>query len=71
MARVAVMFYPNSSLLQAEYALALATVSNHEAAGRVAEKALELDKLTPHADKKLPDDLRQRMRELAERKDDA
>lgn len=64
--RVAAMFYPNSALIQAEYALALDLVSNKKAARRVAERALELDELTPHADKKLPDDLRQRMRELAE-----
>jgi hypothetical protein len=68
--RVAAMFYPNSGLLQAEYALALDLVSNKKAARRVAERALELDELTPHADKKLPGELRQRMRELAENKDD-
>ncbi len=68
--RVAAMFYPNSALLQAEYALALDLVSNKKSARRVAERALELDELTPHADKKLPGDLRQRMRELAENKDD-
>lgn len=71
MARLAVQFYPNSPVLQAEYALSLDTVSNTLAARRVAEKALKLDELTPHADKKLPEDLRQRMRELAENDEDS
>jgi len=71
LARVAAMFYPNSGLLQAEYALALDQVANKKAARRVAQRALELDELTPHADKKLPGDLRQRMRELAENEDEA
>jgi hypothetical protein len=65
MARIAAMMYPNSALLQAEYALALDIVANQKAARRVAQRALELDSLTPHLDKKLPADLKQRMRELA------
>ncbi len=64
MARLASQLYPNSALLQAEYALALDATTKKTAARRVAQRALELDQLTPHADKKLPDDLRLRMQEL-------
>ncbi|NQU21193.1 MAG: O-antigen ligase family protein, partial [Candidatus Nealsonbacteria bacterium] len=54
----AVELYPNSGPLRARLALA------HRAAGesadfrRQAEKALWLDRITPHTDKKLPEDLR-------------
>ena len=61
--RAAVMYYPNSALYRARLALA------HQAAGNLASfedeaaKALELDEATPHVDKKLPEELRERLRQ--------
>jgi hypothetical protein len=51
--RGAAYLYPNSATIQAEYALALAEAGKTPAARRSATKALELDAVTPHADKKL------------------
>jgi hypothetical protein len=63
--RTAVHFYPNSAVLQAEYAQALAITGSHDAARRTAARALELDTLTPHADKKLPPKMRSQLEKLA------
>lgn len=49
--------YPNSALLRARLALALAAAGQPEAARREAQEALRLHELTPHRDKKLPETL--------------
>src|SRR6202035_5636650 len=59
--RNAVELYPNLASLRGEYALALQVVGQKEAARRQAETALELDRQTPHADKKLSQELRRRL----------
>ncbi len=64
--RSAVFLYPNSATVQAQYAVALAEQGDLMDARRVATRALELDELTPHADKKLPDDLKARLQNLAQ-----
>ncbi len=63
--RAAAHFYPNSAVLQGEYAQALALTGSHDAARRIAARALELDALTPHKDKKLPPQMRSELEELA------
>jgi hypothetical protein len=65
--RVAVRLYPNSATIQAEYALALDLAGETKRSKRAAEKALELDRLTPHADKKLPAEMRDRLDKLLKR----
>jgi hypothetical protein len=65
LSRGAAYLYPNSAVAQAEYALALEEADKRDAAVRVANKALELDRQTPHADKKLSAPLRQRLEALA------
>lgn len=64
LSRAAAIVYPNSAVTQAEYALALAEVGKDAEARRVADKALELDRLTPHADKKLSGELKGRLESL-------
>jgi hypothetical protein len=64
LARGAAYMYPNSAIIQAEYALALAEGGKHAAARRVANTALELDGQTPHRDKKLPADVKERLRRI-------
>lgn len=54
----AVSLYPNNATHRANLALALAAVGDGPAARREAARALELDALTPHEDKKLPTKLR-------------
>ena len=49
----AVELYPNSGTLHGEYAVALAAAGDAATARRQAKRALELDALTPHIDKKL------------------
>ncbi len=61
LSRGAAYLYPNSARLQAEYGLALARVDDGADARRVARRALELDELTPHADKKLSPELKQQL----------
>ena len=59
--RRAVQLYPNSGLYEAKLAVALDAVGDRSAFRRAAETALRLDKITPHADKKLPADLRKKL----------
>jgi len=54
----AVELYPNSAIKRAKLAEAYRTEGEPEAFRREAETALRLDTATPHADKKLPDDVR-------------
>ena len=54
--------YPNSALNRAKLAEAYRTAGDREAYRREAETALRLDKATPHADKKLPAVLRDRLK---------
>jgi hypothetical protein len=61
--RVAVELYPNSAILRGELALAL-VANESEAARRQADKALELDAQMPHADKKLPPEMRAQLETL-------
>ncbi len=58
----AVELYPNSGLLRARAALAYRAAGDSVRFRRQAEKALWLDEITPHTDKKLPDDLRAQLR---------
>ncbi|MEX0586918.1 MAG: hypothetical protein WD176_09750, partial [Pirellulales bacterium] len=62
--RGAAYLYPNSAVVQAEYALALEAGDNRTAARRAAARALELDRLTPHADKKLSPELKSQLEKL-------
>ena len=62
--RGAAFLYPNSAVLQAEYALALDVAGNTAAAQRTAAKAMELDGLMPHADKKLSPELTSQLEKL-------
>ncbi|MCE5268945.1 MAG: O-antigen ligase family protein [Planctomycetaceae bacterium] len=57
----AVELYPNRALYRAKLAEAYRAVGKQAGWRREAESALRLDRLTPHADKKLPDDLRSRL----------
>lgn len=52
--RHAVRLYPTSATLRAELAQASADLGQYNVAAAEARVALELDGLTPHADKKLP-----------------
>ncbi len=62
--RRAVALYPNSGILHAKLAVALAEAGEgHEAAGE-ARMALHLDEATPHADQKLPTELLERLQPL-------
>ncbi|MEN6450289.1 MAG: O-antigen ligase family protein [Thermoguttaceae bacterium] len=61
--RQAVALYPNSAIHHAKLAEAYRAAGDRSAFRREAEAALRLDRLTPHADKKLPADLRSRLRE--------
>lgn len=56
--RRAVELYPTRSLYRARLALALKAAGDEAASREQADEALRLDGLTPHADKKLPDELR-------------
>jgi tetratricopeptide (TPR) repeat protein len=62
--RRAVELYPHSALTRAGLALALAAVGQSEEARLVARRALELDAMMPHVDKKLPDDVSGRLDRL-------
>ena len=63
--RTASRLYPTNPELHARLAQASAGVSMYADAVSEAEEALRLDRLTPHLDKKLPQDLRDRLiREL-------
>ncbi len=54
----AVMLYPNSARHRAWLALAHRATGDQQSFEQEAVEALRLDRLTPHADKKLPDALR-------------
>lgn len=56
--RAAATYYPTSASIVGEFALALNVAGKTDVARRQAKRALELDEATPHADKKLPEDLR-------------
>jgi O-antigen ligase len=56
--RRAVQLYPNSATCRAKLALAYQTAGDQQAFRRQRDRAIELDRLTPHADKKLPGELR-------------
>jgi O-antigen ligase len=60
----AVQLYPNNALGRAKLAEACLAAGDRSAFRREAEMALRLDQITPHSDKKLPDQLRTRLREL-------
>lgn len=59
----AVVLYPNDARLHAELAEAAAAIGRYDEAARQAREALRLDALNPHADRKLADDVRVRLRE--------
>lgn len=62
----ATQLYPNSAILHAELAQALAESKSASASAHAARRALELDTLTPHADKKLSDKVKQQMQQLTD-----
>ncbi|REK09480.1 MAG: O-antigen ligase domain-containing protein [Planctomycetota bacterium] len=62
--RRAVELYPNSAQTQAQAALALSQDDQADAARKFAARALELDRLTPHADKKLSADIKAKLDRL-------
>ena len=62
--RRTVELYPNSAMNRAKLAEAYRTAGDREAYRREAETALRLDKATPHADKKLPAALRNRLKSI-------
>jgi len=57
----AVQLYPNSATHHARLAMALSAARQDESASRQRNEALRLDRLTPHFDQKLPEELRQRL----------
>lgn len=59
----AVRRYPTQAALRARWALALAAQGDREAARREAQEALRLHELTPHQDKKLPEELLNELRQ--------
>jgi tetratricopeptide (TPR) repeat protein len=59
--RRAVELYPNLAILRGEYAMVLPATGDESAAAKEARTALELDLMTPHADKKLPPQLRRQL----------
>lgn len=59
--RRTVELYPNSAMNRAKLAEACRSVGDFDGFRREAESSLWLDKVTPHADKKLPDDVRKRL----------
>ncbi|MBX6314501.1 MAG: O-antigen ligase domain-containing protein, partial [Isosphaeraceae bacterium] len=59
----AVVLHPTDAPLRAELATALAATDRSQEAARQAREALRLDALTPHADKRLPAKVRQRLSE--------
>jgi len=57
----AVELYPNSALTHADYALALRELGKPNLARSEAAAALSLDAAMPHADKRLPAELREKL----------
>ena len=62
--RTASRLYPTNSELHARLAQASAEISMYSDAASEATEALRLDQITPHADRKLPEDLRRRLADL-------
>jgi O-antigen ligase len=62
--RTASLLYPSNAMLHAQLAEASAEMSEFGGAVKAAEEALRLDRLNPHADKKLPDDRRERLESM-------
>lgn len=62
--RRAIELYPRQALRHAKLAVALARAGDAASARHEAAEALRLDALTPHRDQKLPDDLRQAVRQI-------
>lgn len=58
-----VVLYPNDASRRARLAVALQASQMTDESATQREKALQLDQLTPHADKKLTEDLKQRLLE--------
>jgi len=54
----AVRLYPNHAVFRAKLAVAMRSAGDLAGFAREAARALELDAITPHSDKKLPDKLR-------------
>ncbi len=54
--------YPTRAVLHAKWALALAAAGRRDEFEKHRDRALELDELTPHSDKKLPEALREELR---------
>jgi len=63
--RRAVELYPNHPLGHAHLAVSLRAAGEINDAGNEAGKALELHRLTPHADQKLPSGLVQQLEEFS------
>jgi O-antigen ligase len=62
--RTAVTLYPTSAVTRADLALTLSRQGKTDAARRHAERALDLDDTMPHADKKLPSEIRAQLTSL-------
>jgi hypothetical protein len=62
--RRAADLYPTSAAIRADLALALDMVGKRDAAQRQAEQALALDEKMPHADRKLPQEMRDALQAL-------
>lgn len=60
-----VALYPNDAYRRAKLALALEASQRYQEATTQREAALELDRVTPHADKKLQEELRAKLLEAA------
>jgi len=71
MYRRAVELYPTSATGRARLAVALDAAGRRDEARREAREALKLHELTPHADKKLPDELRGPLERLAPPRNEA
>ena len=59
--RQAAWLYPNSAVYRAKWAEACRAFGDQPAFRREAQLALQLDQATPHAEKRLPADLRDRL----------
>ena len=57
----AVELYPNDATTRAKYAWALRIAGKREESEKQAKTAIRLDGLNPHADRKIPKSLRQRL----------
>jgi tetratricopeptide (TPR) repeat protein len=62
--RRAVELYPTSAAIRADLALALDMVGKRDVAQRQAEQSLALDEQMPHADRKLPREVRDALKAL-------